>query len=94
MVSSQNIANILAVVGVINLGSSCLFLHPSLAASMDAFLKLRMSHIEEDEVNTVGVPVHFSCPAVNAPSFGGPLMQDFVGQICGKICMGSAPCSS
>ena len=39
-VSNQNIANILAVIGAIRLGSSCVFLHSSMAVAQRLFLSL------------------------------------------------------
>ena len=48
-VSNQNIANILAVIGAIRLGSSCVFLHSSMAVAQRFFLSLPPYCSEEDE---------------------------------------------
>ena len=48
-VSNQNIANILAVIGAIRLGSSCVFLHSSMAVAQRFFLSLPPYYSEEDE---------------------------------------------
>jgi hypothetical protein len=48
-VSNQNIANVLAVIAAIRLGSSCIFLHSSMAVAQRFFLSLPPYCSEEDE---------------------------------------------
>lgn len=67
-VASQNVANILAVVGVINLGPDCLFLHGSLEAVVFAFKRVPISLAceDDDDFITVG-PTALSCEGELAP---------------------------
>lgn len=67
-VSSQNVANVLVVVGTTNLGSSCIFFHSSFAAAMDAFRKLPIEPEVEDDLTAVVGP----SPVPNADFTSAP----------------------
>lgn len=73
LVSCKNVANAVAVVGVVHLGATCLFLHPTLNAAIAAFQKLPISFSEEDDFNAVVAgTTPQSKTIITSPAAGGP----------------------